>query len=63
MKSSLCGWIHVKLQVIELGFRTNLNKFLYLVCEWVITHIRMVFEVIHERNWKKDVTPQTIFFK
>ena len=50
MKSSLRGWIHVKLQVIELGFRTNLNKSLYLVCVWVITHIRMVLEVIHERN-------------
>ena len=55
MKSSISGWIHVKLQVIELGFRTNLNKSLYLVCVWVITHIRMVFEVIHERIWKKDI--------
>ena len=34
----------VKLQVIELGFRTNLNKSLCLVCVWVMTHIRVVWE-------------------
>ena len=42
------------LQVIELGFRTNLKKSLYLVCVWVITHIRMVFEVIHGKVLKED---------
>ena len=32
----------VKFQVIELGFRTNPNKSLCLVCVWVMTHIRVV---------------------
>ena len=39
----------VKWQVIELGFRTNPNKSLGLVCVWVMTHIRMVLGVIHEK--------------
>ena len=34
----------VKLQVIELGFRTNPNKSLCLVCVWVMNHIRVVCE-------------------
>ena len=44
----------VKMQVIELGFRTNPNKFLCLVCVWVMTHIRIVLGIIHERFLKKD---------
>ena len=39
----------VKWQVIELGFRTNTNKSLGLVYVWVMTHIRMVLGVIHEK--------------
>ena len=39
----------VKWQVIELGFRKNPNKSLGLVCVWVMTHIRMVLGVIHEK--------------
>ena len=42
----------VKLYVMELGFRTNPNKNLCLDHVWVVTHIRMVFEVLH-------VTPPT----
>ena len=37
----------VKSQVIELGFG--------LACEWVMTHMRVVLEVIHERILKKDM--------
>ena len=33
---------------MELGLRINPNKSLTLNCVWVVTHIRMVFEVIHE---------------
>ena len=32
--------------------RTNPNKFVYLVCVWVKTHIKMVFEEIHDRSLK-----------
>ena len=32
--------------------RTNPNKFVYLVCVWVKTHIRMGFEEIHDRSLK-----------
>ena len=45
----------VKLQVIELGFRTNPNKSLCLVCVRVMTHIRVVLGVIHERFLKKHM--------
>ena len=45
----------VKLQVIELGFRTKPNKSLCLVCVWVTTHIRIVLGIIHEKLLKKDV--------
>ena len=45
----------VKWQVIELGFRTNPNKSLGLACEWVMTHMRVVLGVIHERILKKDM--------
>ena len=45
----------VKLQVIKLGFRTNPNKSLCLVCAWVMTHIRIVLRIIHEKFLKKDV--------
>ena len=38
----------VKLQVIELGFRTNPNKSLCLVCVWVMTHFRVVLRGIHD---------------
>ena len=34
----------VKLQSKGVWVRTNPNKFLYLVCVWVMTHIRVVFE-------------------
>ena len=34
----------VKVQVIELGFRINPNKSLFLVCVWVMTHIRVVWD-------------------
>ena len=44
----------VKLQVIELGFRTNPNKSLCLGCVWVKTHFRVVLRVIHERFLKKN---------
>ena len=39
----------VQWQVIELGFRTNPNSSLCLGCVWVMTHIRMVLGVIHEK--------------
>ena len=42
MKSSLEVGFMVKLQVIDLEFRTNHNKSLYLDCVWVMTHIRVV---------------------
>ena len=45
----------IKLQVIELGFRKNPNKSLCLVCVWVMTHIRIVLGIIHEKFLKKDV--------
>ena len=41
-----------KLQGIELGFRTNPNKSWCLGCVWVITHIRVCFEIIQERFLK-----------
>ena len=44
----------VKMQVIELGFITNPNKSLCLVCVWVMTHIRIVLGIIHQRFLKKD---------
>ena len=44
-----------KLQVIELGFRANLNKILCLVCVWVMTHIRIVLGINHEKFLKKDM--------
>ena len=44
----------VKLQMIELGFRTNPNKSLYLGCVWIKTHFRIVLRVIHERFLKKN---------
>ena len=44
----------VKMQVIELGFKTNPNKSLCLVCVWVMTHIRIVLRIIHERFLHKD---------
>ena len=44
----------VKMQVIELGFRTNPYKSLCLVCVWVMTHIRIVLGIIHKRFLKKD---------
>ena len=34
----------VKWKEIELGFRTNPNKSWGLVCVWVKTHIRVVWE-------------------
>ena len=39
----------VKLYVLELGFRTNSNNSLCLDHVWVVTHIGMILEVIHER--------------
>ena len=45
----------VKLYVMELGFSTNPNKSLCLDHVWVVTHIRMVFEVLLERIWKKNI--------
>ena len=44
-----------KWKEIELEFKTNPNKSRCLVCIWVITHIRMVFEVIHDRSLNKDM--------
>ena len=50
MESSLVVGFMVKCKEIEVGFRTNPNKSWFLVSIWVITHIRMVFEVIHDRS-------------
>ena len=44
-----------KLQVIELGFRTNPNKSLCLGCVWVMTHIRVFLGEIHERFLMKNI--------
>ena len=42
----------IYLQVIEFGFKTNLNYSLCLVYVWVMTHIRVVLGVIHDKFLK-----------
>ena len=38
----------VKLYVMELGFRINPNKSLFLDHVWVMSHIRIVLEGFHD---------------
>ena len=45
-----------KLQVIELGFRTNPNKSWCLGCVWVITHIRVVWNVMKDELSKIEIS-------
>ena len=43
----------VKLYIMELGFRTNPNKYLCLDHVWVVTYIRIVLEGFHDMFLEK----------